>query len=95
MPEYKNIITIKRHFFHNYLQNSCKKCIIFYNLTFFTMKYFIFFFTILFALISNAAKTVRYIDALKVVYTGNGTMTAGAPDAGDYTYKIEFQKMYI
>jgi len=89
MPEYKNIITIKRHFFHNYLQNSCKKCIIFYNLTFFTMKYFIFFFTILFTLISNAAKTVRYIDALKVVYTGNGTMTAGASDAGDYTYKIE------
>jgi len=36
-----------------------------------------------------AAKTVRYIDALKVTYNGLGNMTAGASDSGNYTYKIE------
>ncbi len=38
---------------------------------------------------SFARTTVRYIDALKVTYTGNGALIVGPSDAGDYTYDIE------
>jgi len=44
--------------------------------------------------ISFARTTVRYIDALKVTYTGNGTLIAGPSDVGDYTYKIEVTGLY-
>lgn len=45
--------------------------------------------TVLTTSVSFARTTVRYIDALKVTYTGNGALIVGPSDAGDYTYKIE------
>jgi len=38
---------------------------------------------------SSGKTTVRYIDALKVTYTGDGALIAGPSDAGDFTYDIE------
>ncbi|RLD10510.1 MAG: hypothetical protein DRI44_05865 [Chlamydiae bacterium] len=56
------------------------------NLKFKLLLFFII--TVFITSFSFARTTVRYIDALKVIYTGNGGLIAGPSDAGDFTYKI-------